>query len=109
MFNYDRMDELFRETGKKKGAVLNALNKPTYYFTNCLKTSKDLPDEEVEIIAAELGTTAAYLRGETDEKTPPAEPGAEKLIYAMLNDMSAKELLELSEYIMKLAKEKMEK
>lgn len=109
MFQYDRLDQLFKETGTKKGHILNAIGRPAYYFNDCKKTNKDLPDSEVEIIAAELGTTTAYLRGETDEKTPPAEPGAEKIIYAMLNDMSAKELLELSEYIVKLAREKMEK
>ena len=109
MFDYTRFNDLVAETGKSRAYIGRKIDRPNYYFRDCAKSNKDLPDNEVEIIAAELGTTAAYLRGETDEKTPPAEPGAEKLIYAMLNDMSAKELLELSEYIMKLAREKMEK
>lgn len=111
MFRYDRLAQLFVETGKKKSYITSAIGRPKYYFNDCKKINKNLPDDEVRIIAAELGVSVEYLRGESNEKNPPAEEVERQknidFIMGALDDMSPVQLLELSEYIAKLAREKM--
>lgn len=109
MYDFNRLLKISKEYHFSTADLCVMCGKQRGWINDMRRVGRTPPDEAFEIWAEAMRVSPAYLRGETDEKTPPAEPGAEKIIYAMLNDMSAKELLELSEYIVKLAREKMEK
>ena len=63
-----RMNALFCETGVKKIFVADKLNRNRAIFNDWEKGKSVPSDAQLEIVAEALGTTAAYLRGETDIK-----------------------------------------
>lgn len=63
-----RMNALFYETGVKKTFVADRLNRNRTIFNDWEKGKSVPSDDQLEIVAEALGTTAAYLRGETDIK-----------------------------------------
>ena len=70
LFNYDRFNDLVKQTGVKKAHICRVLIKSPYYLRDAEKTKADLDDETVVAIANILHTTPAYLRGETDDNKP---------------------------------------
>lgn len=70
MFSYDRMNQLFKETGIKKAHVCRLLGKSSYYLRDAEKIKTDISGDNLQIIADALGTTPEYLTGETNEKSP---------------------------------------
>ena len=72
MFCYDRFEQLIRETGVTKASIARRLNR-TPTVCQDWKAGKSEPnDQQLRIVAQALGTTSAYLRGETDLKKIPA-------------------------------------
>ena len=72
MFNYDRFEALRAQRGITKKFVADTL-KRTPTLCQDWKQGKSAPNpHQIEIVAELLGTTAAYLNGETDEKEKPA-------------------------------------
>ena len=63
-----RMNALFYETGVKKTFVADRLNRNRTIFNDWEKGKSVPSDAQLEIVAQALGTTTAYLRGETDIK-----------------------------------------
>lgn len=111
MVRYDRLKDAFEESGKTKAYVFRLIDRPRTYFNDCRKTNKDINDKELSVIAAELGVSMEYLRGETDEKNLPAEEVERQKniddIYSIIDDMDPTKLLELSQYALNRAREKM--
>ena len=70
-----RMNALFYETGVKKTFVADRLNRNRTIFNDWEKGKSVPSDAQLEIVAQALGTTTAYLRGETDikERHPPLQ------------------------------------
>lgn len=68
MFRYDRLDELIRETGKKKIYLCKKINKCPTYLRDAKKQNTNIKGEDLLTLAAELGVVPEYLTGETDEK-----------------------------------------
>lgn len=69
-----------KETAKEKGIKLSYICerlgfKSRTYFNDVEKNNREIPDDKLQIIADELNTTVAYLKGETDEKNKPASGG----------------------------------
>lgn len=95
MFNYDRLDRLVKETGKKKNYLSMKMGFSGRYLNDAKKQNTDIKGEPLRILAEELGTTPEYLVGETDQKESPAPLGAEltkESIQMLLDRMSAEDL-----------------
>ena len=78
MFRYDRLDELIMATGKKKSFLSEKMGHAKRYLNDAKKQNSNICDEDVRVLAWELGTSVEYLRGETDDpaqKNPAALPG----------------------------------
>ena len=90
--DFDRLDKLIEETGKTKSHLCRSIGKTRYYLRDARKFNLNVPDDVIETLAAELGTTADYLTGQSDIKEkPPAEAGdirkqAEEMIARMDQD-----------------------
>ena len=68
LLDINRLNNLFTETGIKKTTVAKRLNRNRVIFNDWEKGKSAPSDDQLEIVAEALGTTAAYLRGETDIK-----------------------------------------
>ena len=90
--DFGRLDKLVEETGKTKSHLCRSIGKTRYYLRDVKKLNLNVSDDLVETLAAELGTTADYLTGQSDIKEkPPAETGdirkqAEEIIARMDHD-----------------------
>lgn len=73
MFIYSRFESLIHETGVTKASIARRIGR-TPTVCQDWKAGKSEPSaDQLQIVAAALGTTPAYLTGATDEKnSPPA-------------------------------------
>lgn len=82
MIDLDRLKECIERSGKTRKYICAKLGKPQYYLTNVFRRRVPadadasvydyLEPELLPKLAAELGTTAAYLQRETDDPSPGA-------------------------------------
>lgn len=77
--NFDRLESLIKESGKKKSYLCIKANRGQYYLRDARNKGTNIPEEVVEIWADELGTTPEYLTGEIDEKEKPAAQKGDEL------------------------------
>lgn len=92
MVRYDRIWALVDETGKKKSYLSKRMGHSERYLIDARKQNTNIKSNELEILAAELGTTVQYLIGRDDEKSIKKEPAPEKSELSM----GQLELIELS-------------
>ena len=94
--DFDRLDKLIEETGKTKSHLCRSIGKTRYYLRDAKKFNLNVPGDVIETLAAELGTTADYLAGQSDIKEkPPAESGdIRKQAEEMIARMDQGQLLE---------------
>ena len=72
MFIYSRFESLIHETGVTKASIARRIGR-TPTVCQDWKAGKSEPSaDQLQIVAAALGTTPAYLTGATDEKKLPA-------------------------------------
>lgn len=74
LVDFDRLEALIKEQGKKKSYLCELIGKRRGYIADAKQGHGRISDEYLEVFAQELGTTAAYLRGETEEKSAKKEP-----------------------------------
>lgn len=79
--NTDRIKALAKEQGKSITYLCSLLNRPKYYLNDIKKNDSEMPEEYLKIIANELNTTVAYLKGETDNPRPHSDQIKEYLPY----------------------------
>ena len=71
MFIYSRFESLIHETGVTKASIARRIGR-TPTVCQDWKAGKSEPSaDQLQIVAAALGTTPAYLTGATDEKKTP--------------------------------------
>lgn len=92
MVRYDRIWALVDETGKKKSYLSKRMGHSERYLIDARKQNTNIKSCELEILAAELGTTVQYLIGQDDEKSIKKESAPEKSKLSM----GQLELIELS-------------
>lgn len=92
MVRYDRIWALVDETGKKKSYLSKRMGHSERYLIDARKQNTNIKSSELEILAAELGTTVQYLIGQDDEKSIKKESAPEKSELSM----GQLELIELS-------------
>lgn len=90
MFRYDRLDDLVKESGKKKNYLSQKMGFTGRYLNDAKKQNTDIKGEPLVILAAELNTTPEYLTGKSDikEKAPTRMDGRE-LPHADLREVLA--------------------
>ena len=79
--NTDRIKALAKEQGKSITYLCSLLNRPKYYLNDIKKNDSEMPEEYLKIIANELNTTVAYLKGQTDNPLPHSDQIKEYLPY----------------------------
>lgn len=103
MFRYDRLDELVAETGKKKNYLSTRMGHSGRYLNDAKKQNLNIKPSDLEILAAELGTTPEYLTGETDKKEKPTETNLDELLPGF-EDLSEENKVKAREYVAMLLK-----
>lgn len=79
----DRIKSLSKEKGIKLSFLCEKLGLRRGYFSDCANGKDRLTDERISVIADALGTTPAYLMGETDQKEKPTGNDADGLTAEM--------------------------
>ena len=72
MFIYERFEKLQKSKGVTKVFLADAIGRQKTVFSNWKRGSSTPSPDQLAVIADILGTTPAYLTGETDD------PGAKK-------------------------------
>ena len=66
--NIDRIKTLAKMQGKSITYICQLIDRPKYYLNDVAKSpDRMISDEDLKTIAANLDTTVAYLKGETDD------------------------------------------
>lgn len=68
MLDFDRLKNLLRETGVTKTSIADKMHRNRSIFNDWEKGKSAPSQEQLEIVAQALGTTVAYLCGESDIK-----------------------------------------
>ena len=103
MFRYDRLDELVAETGKKKNYLSTRMGHSGRYLNDAKKQNIQIKRADLEVLAAELGTTPEYLNDETDKKEKPTETNLGERLRGF-DDLSEENKVKAREYIEMLLK-----
>ena len=73
MIDLSRLDAAIRTSGKTRTHICGKIGKPPYYITDIFRRKTEIPEEIMEKLAAELGVTPEYLRGDGEDLMPDAD------------------------------------
>lgn len=109
MFNYNKLEESIKRSGKTKTYLCKQLGRPPYYLRDVIRQRNTIPAEYQEILAREIGVTVSYLNDieEEQKNTPtPKSEGSDtrRKIEALLDDMSDDQLKRYLEVLQVLQK-----
>lgn len=62
-----RIKFLAKKQGKTLSYICGLIGRKVYYLNDISKNNAEMPDEYLKILAENLGTSVAYLKGETDD------------------------------------------
>lgn len=62
-----RIKSLAKKQGKTLSYICGLIGRKVYYLNDISKNNAEMPDEYLKILAENLGTSVAYLKGETDD------------------------------------------
>ncbi|WP_417129045.1 helix-turn-helix domain-containing protein [Ruthenibacterium lactatiformans] len=100
MFSFDRFDALIKEQGISKAFLAEKIGRHKTIFYDWQKGNSAPKKEYLDIIADILGTTPAYLTGESDDPGhAPEPPEKQKKLLAEASSLSDAELEKALEYI----------
>lgn len=66
MFNYDKLEEAIKASGKTRTYLCQKINRPPYYLRDVIRQRNKIPEDQQEILASELGVSVAYLNDEPE-------------------------------------------
>lgn len=75
-FQYDRLDNLLKKNRTTRKYLCLSAGHADNYIRGFEKRGKEPPREFVKYCADQLGTTTAYLYGDTDDPSPVPAPAA---------------------------------
>lgn len=75
-FMFNRLDFLLKQNGMTRKALCTASGHADNYIRMFEKRNTEPPRSFVNFCAEQLGTTSAYLFGETDDSSPVPAPAA---------------------------------
>lgn len=87
MVDFNRLEGLIKEQGRTKAFLCDKAGKRRNYITDARAGNGSISDEALAIFALELGTTVAYLTGESDEvraEEKPAGQESDELVNAII-------------------------
>lgn len=84
-----RIKALAKKQGKTLSYICGLIGRKVYYLNDISKNNAEMPDEYLKILAENLGTTVAYLKGETDD---PNITLKERLFPEVATDLQEKPL-----------------
>ena len=82
-FMFDRLDSLLKSSGITRKALCQASGHADNYIRMFEKRNTEPPREFVNFCAEQLGTTSAYLYGESDTSEKEKAPGLAGLQIAL--------------------------
>lgn len=100
LFLYDRFEALRAERGITKRFIAQSLGRSATLCQDWKQQKSRPSDEQLEIVARILGTSPAYLRGETDQVSPL--PGEDTELADLLSSLREREDMRM---LFKLAKD----
>ena len=62
-----RIKSLAKKQGKTLSYICGLIGRKVYYLNDISTNNAEMPDEYLKILAENLGTSVAYLKGETDD------------------------------------------
>lgn len=84
LFDYDRFDQLRRSKGITKKFIAQSLGRSAALCQDWKQRKSQPSAEQLQRVAEILGTSPAYLTGETDEPAPPSsDDGLNQLLTAL--------------------------
>lgn len=84
-----RIKSLAKKQGKTLSYICGLIGRKVYYLNDISKNNAEMPDEYLKILAENLGTSVAYLKGETDD---PDITLNERLFPEIVTDLQKKPL-----------------
>lgn len=93
LFNYDKLEECIRKSGKTRTYLCSQLGRPAYYLRDVIRQRNSIPEDYQRILADELGVTVAYLNDleSLDTKKDATLSAASKIELAVLFEEHCKE------------------
>ena len=79
----DRIRELAKQNDLPLAFLCRRIGVAKVYFNDIDKSGRDIPEDKLSVLADILGTTPAYLKGETDKKEKPAITPDDELMAAL--------------------------
>lgn len=99
MFSFDRFDALIKEQGISKAFLAEKIGRHKTIFYDWQKGNSAPKKEYLDIIADILGTTPAYLTGESDDPGHAPEPTpAQCQLLSLAETLTNEELQKTLEY-----------
>ena len=99
MFSFDRFDALIKEQGISKAFLAEKIGRHKTIFYDWQKGNSAPKKEYLDIIADILGTTPAYLTGESDDPGHAPEPTpAQRQLLSLAEALTNEELQKTLEY-----------
>lgn len=98
LFNYAKLEECIKKSGKTRTYLCSRLGRPAYYLRDVIRQRNAIPSEYQHILAEELGVTVEFLNDIEETKKDPAQ-SAESLLSAELSDLSDAELRDVLDFI----------
>lgn len=99
MFSFDRFDALIKEQGISKAFLAEKIGRHKTIFYDWQKGNSAPKKEYLDIIADILGTTPAYLTGESDDPGHAPEPTpAQRQLLSLADTLTNEELQKTLEY-----------
>lgn len=99
MFSFDRFDALIKEQGISKAFLAEKIGRHKTIFYDWQKGNSAPKKEYLDIIADILGTTPAYLTGESDDPGHAPEPTpAQRQFLSLAETLTNEELQKTLEY-----------
>lgn len=102
MFNYDKLADLIKASGKTKTFLCKQLGREPYYLRDVLKQKTAVPYEYQVILAKELNTTVEYLNDEETKKPATEVTGEDEVtneILGLLGDLDQEAKRKAKDYI----------
>lgn len=101
--DYTRLEALIKKEGKTKTGLCRSLGRPAYYLRDVKKSGKAMSEEEIELLAQQLSTTADYLRGYCDSPERPQKLSYARReiddIYDSLNEQGQRQLSDYGRFL----------
>ncbi len=97
LFNYDRFESLLKSRGITKTFIARSLGRSATLCQDWKQQKSQPNDQQLLKVARILGTTPAYLRGETDDPAPPRDEELEELLSSLREREDMRMLFKLAQ------------